>query len=211
MLSARTFCSATPAPPRYDGRQRDLPGSWGTHRRHAPLFDPGGPSVTGQNATNGVAFRSENDVGSTISFISGLNHAACRLPVYASRSGSPLNLATLGSGGWLILAGSGLAPDRVPTGGFNPQFIATSDIPLLQALPGALSAETSSRCDSKTGIGVCESGRKQRSRCGRARSWTTEWPSRGCCGWNRRIVPDRVRGSQHEQESTTPTALHRGN
>jgi hypothetical protein len=34
-------------------------------------------------------------------FVSGLNHAASTLPVYASQSGLPPNHATLGSG-WLL-------------------------------------------------------------------------------------------------------------
>jgi len=89
-----------------------------------------------------MAFRSENNVGSTHSFISGLNHAACWTPVYASQLGSPPHHATLGSGGWLILTGSGLPP-----AGFQQEVsilsvILSSDIPLLQALPGALPAET---------------------------------------------------------------------
>ncbi len=78
--------------------------------QHAPLTDSGGPFASRHLLANDVAFRSENDVGSTHSFISGLNHTAYWPPVYASQPGSPPNHATLGSGGWLVLAGSGLAP-----------------------------------------------------------------------------------------------------
>lgn len=42
--------------------------------------------------------------------LSRLNHTACRPPVYASQARSPPHHATLGSGGWPILTGSGLAP-----------------------------------------------------------------------------------------------------
>jgi len=113
----------------------------GSPCQHAPLFDPGGPFATRLGATNDVAFRSENDVGSTSSFISGLNHAACRPPVYASQPGSPQGYATLGSGGWLILAGSGLSPAGLLQEVSILSFILSSDFPLLQALPGALAVD----------------------------------------------------------------------
>ena len=108
-LPAWTFSSATPAPLLQRERTRP-PRFLKNPCQHAPLFDPGGPFATCHGATNDAAFRSGNDVGSTHSFISGLNHAACWPPVYTSQPGSPPNHATLGSGGWLILAGSGLAP-----------------------------------------------------------------------------------------------------
>ena len=56
-----------------------------------------------------IAFRDSENVGSARS-VSGLNHTACTLPVYASQAGSPPHHATLGSGGWPILTGSGLTP-----------------------------------------------------------------------------------------------------
>jgi hypothetical protein len=112
---AMSFCQPGPflqrRPRRFPQRERTRPPRFlGNPCQHAPLFDPGGPLATRHDATNDMAFRSENDVGSTHSFISGLYHAACWPPVYASQPGSPPHHATLGSGGWLILTASGLAP-----------------------------------------------------------------------------------------------------
>jgi hypothetical protein len=66
-------------------RKRDLPGSWRTPddmpRSSTPVDHP----QLALHAASDAAFRSENDVGSTIRFISWLYHAAYRLPVYASQ------------------------------------------------------------------------------------------------------------------------------
>ena len=138
--SAWATYSTAPAPSTSQGKTRDLPGSWGTPCTHAPLFDPGGPLAPHPLVTSDAAFRSENHVGSTIRFISRLNHAAYLLPVYASQPSSRLHHATLGSGWWLPFAGSGLPPD-----GLLQEYSVTSSLYmtfLLQASPGALSAET---------------------------------------------------------------------
>ena len=42
--------------------------------------------------------------------LSRLHHTACMPPVYASQAGSLPHHATLGSGGWPLLTGSGFAP-----------------------------------------------------------------------------------------------------
>jgi hypothetical protein len=87
-----------------------------------------------------VAFRSENDVGSAFTFLSRLNHAACKPPVYASQPRSPSHHATLGPGRRLPFAGAGLTPASS-----HRRFryvIPSHTILLLQASPGALSAET---------------------------------------------------------------------
>ena len=42
--------------------------------------------------------------------VTGLYHTACTPPVYASQAGSLPHRATLGSGGWPVLSGSGLSP-----------------------------------------------------------------------------------------------------
>ena len=76
---------------------------------HALLFDPGGPLASGHSDARDVAFRIYNYVGSA-SGLSRLNHTAYRLPVYASQPRSPPHHATLGSGCWPALAGSGPAP-----------------------------------------------------------------------------------------------------
>jgi hypothetical protein len=76
---------------------------------HAPLSDPGGVPKPGLYSSGSTAFRLHNDVG-TATQLSRLYHAACTPPVYASQAGSPPHHATLGSGGWPILSGSGLSP-----------------------------------------------------------------------------------------------------
>ena len=55
----------------------------------APLSDPGGPPAPGHYKTGDVVFRTGYYVNSAMILISGLNHAACTLPVYASRPRSP--------------------------------------------------------------------------------------------------------------------------
>jgi hypothetical protein len=77
---------------------------------HALLFDPGGSSSPHHDSALDAAFRSENDVGSALSFLSGLNHTAYRPPVYASQPGSLRVHATLGPARWLAFTGAGLAP-----------------------------------------------------------------------------------------------------
>jgi len=72
--------------------------------------------------------------------------------VYASQPGSPQGHATLGSGGWLILAGSGLSPAGFLQEVSILSFILPSDFPLLQALPGALSAETPSGFKAESSV-----------------------------------------------------------
>ena len=77
---------------------------------HALLSDPGGTPASSRYDAGVVAFRALKYVGSAKIMLSRLNHTACTPPGYASRPGSPLNHATLGSGGWLVLSGSGLSP-----------------------------------------------------------------------------------------------------
>jgi hypothetical protein len=50
------------------------------------------------------------DVGSRGHHLSGLHHAACTLPVYASQGGSLRHHATLGSGWWPTFAGRDCSP-----------------------------------------------------------------------------------------------------
>ena len=64
----------------------------------------------GSGCPRDVAFRSKNSIGSAAMDLSGLNHAAYRLPVYASQPGSPPDRTTLGSGWWPALIRSGLSP-----------------------------------------------------------------------------------------------------
>jgi hypothetical protein len=56
---------------------------------HAPLSDPGGPPGPGLYGPWGVAFHLGDGVGTHDFAISGLNHAAYMLAVYASQRRSP--------------------------------------------------------------------------------------------------------------------------
>ena len=82
----------------------------------ALLFDPGGTDAPGHRALCptyrrfGVAFRFCDDVGSHDSLLSGLNHTARALAVYASQPGSPLVHARLAFGWWPSLAGRDFNP-----------------------------------------------------------------------------------------------------
>ena len=58
---------------------------------HAPLSDPGGPPTPGHYSAGDGVFRTGYYVDSATMLIAGLNHAACTLPVYASRPGLPLD------------------------------------------------------------------------------------------------------------------------
>ena len=81
-----------------------------------------------------VAFRNLNNVGSHKASLSGLNHTACILPVYASCQGLPRCHATLGSG-CRHTCRAGLATRRVPMRSFRDLF---NLFPISQASPGAL-------------------------------------------------------------------------
>ena len=105
---AWTISTAAPAPPVQVEKTRP-PRFLGDPYLHAPLFDPGGPPAPGLFRASHVAFRIVNYVGSAL-VLSRLYHAAYRIPVYASQSGSLPDHATLGSGWWPAFAGSGLSP-----------------------------------------------------------------------------------------------------
>lgn len=97
-----------------------------------------------------AAFRCCDGVGFHIVQLSGLSHAACTLPVYASQRRLPDHHATLGSGWWPTFAGR----DWIPTGtleGF-PSSLFAHLIPPSQALPGATQLLTISRMTARRGI-----------------------------------------------------------
>ena len=75
------ICMAAVRVPRLRWRRRDLPGSWATRRLHAPLSDPGGTGgarpVPAPPAWPSAPVTAS---ASTITTISGLNHAACKAP-----------------------------------------------------------------------------------------------------------------------------------
>ena len=67
---------------------------------------PTGPAGPGQFSPTDAAFRSRNGVGSRDDkILSGLNHTACSLAVYASQPGSLPDHARLASGCWPTLPG----------------------------------------------------------------------------------------------------------
>ena len=107
---SRTFGTETTRVPRFLGKSRCA---------HAPLFDPGELFTPGRSRRVDAAFRGPNDVGTRGYFLSGLNHAAYTLPVYASQGGSLRHHATLGSGWWPASAGRGWLPAGLPSKGFR--------------------------------------------------------------------------------------------
>ena len=89
--SPRTWTTSTaaPAPPLIGGGKRDLPGSWTTLAYMLRSPTPADHRPPGHYRTGDGVFRTGYYVDSTMMVISGLNHAACTLPVYASRPRSP--------------------------------------------------------------------------------------------------------------------------
>ena len=111
---------------RGDDRASQVPGH--PPCTHAPLSDPGGISVPGHSRHLDAAFRCCDDVGFHAYQLSGLYHAACALPVYASQRRLPERHATLGSGWWPAFAGR----DWLPAGmlrGFQSSLVPTSPPP----------------------------------------------------------------------------------
>ena len=124
---------ARPEFSRGDDRASQVPGH--PPCTHAPLSDPGGISVPGHSRHFDAAFRYCDDVGFHAYQLSGLYHAACALPVYASQRRLPERHATLGSGWWPAFAGRGWLPAGMLRG-FQSSLLVHL-IPPLQALPGA--------------------------------------------------------------------------
>ena len=77
---------------------------------HAPLIDPGETSSPRRSGDSVLPSAMCTALALTISLLSGLIHAACSLPVYASQLGSPRNHATLGSRQVASLCRAGLSP-----------------------------------------------------------------------------------------------------
>ena len=92
-------------------RRRDLPGSWATHRLHAPLSDPGGTACARPDSARRWCLpqTSRRRLPRPERFRGSITRPA-RLPVYASQPGSPPHHATLGSGWLACLGRSGLPP-----------------------------------------------------------------------------------------------------
>jgi hypothetical protein len=85
-----TLGAASPFPlARFRWRWQGLPGSWGAPVRTCPALRPRRDLGTRPARCSGVAFRRLEDVGSRNAVISGLNHTACTLAVYASQRRLP--------------------------------------------------------------------------------------------------------------------------
>lgn len=72
---------------------------------HALLFDPGEMVSARPTQHHHAAFRRLEIVGSRGAVISGLNHTACTLAVYASQRRLPVHHARLASGRWPTFTG----------------------------------------------------------------------------------------------------------
>ena len=85
-------------------RRQGVPSSWGTLLCLRPALGPRrGPTLPGHYGSVGTAPRAFNYEGSPREVISGLNHTASALAVYASPGGSPHQDARLASGCWPAL------------------------------------------------------------------------------------------------------------
>ena len=80
------------------GRTSQVPG--GPHYERALLFDPGGIFALGHYRASMLPSANTTASASAISIISGLNHTARSLAVYASQRELPHRYARLASG-WL--------------------------------------------------------------------------------------------------------------
>ena len=113
-------------------RWRGLPGSWRT-----PVLVPCSPTPAGSHAPGhcGAATRPSVTLRTSapaMMTISGLNHTARSLAVYASQPGLPRHHARLASGYWPSSAGRGWLPAG------SQRKVSACGFPLSQAFPGAL-------------------------------------------------------------------------
>ena len=116
-------------------------GSWGTLAYMPRSGDPGGTIASGHSGEpylfDATILPSAITTASAPAVdISGLNHAACTLAVYASQPRSPVDHARLATGWWPTLAGRDLNPQ-----GPYVKFLSCRDLHnvlLTQAWPGAL-------------------------------------------------------------------------
>jgi len=73
----------------FQWRRQGLPGSWGAPARTCPALRPRRDLGAWPVRRPGVAFRRLDNVGPRDAVISGLNHTACTLAVYASQRRLP--------------------------------------------------------------------------------------------------------------------------
>ena len=111
-------------------RWRGLTGSWGTPCTHALLSDPGGTSAPGHLGAAMLPSAFRDGVGSHDDTVSGLNHTACVLAVYASQPWSPVATQdSLPAAGQLCRAG--LITRWVPSQSFRAAPYISSSLPRL--------------------------------------------------------------------------------
>ena len=96
-------------------RRQGLPGSWGISMPACPALGPRRSRAPSQHSALMLPSAFVTTSASSKSAISGLDHTAYRLAVYASQPGLPLDHARLASGWWLALAGRA-STRRIPKG-----------------------------------------------------------------------------------------------
>ena len=116
-------------------KRQGVPSSWGTLFCLRPVLGPRRDQPVRPLRQLGTAPRIGNDEGSPRRVISGLDHTASALAVYASTAGSPHRLQDS-----LLAAGqlyqTGLVTRRIPTKGFrDASYTAFSSPKLLGAIP----------------------------------------------------------------------------
>ena len=118
---------------------------------HAPLSDPDAPPTPSHYSAGDGVFRAAYHVDSAMMLIAGLNHAACTLPVYASRPRSPQDAQHS------VPAGGQPWPGRTLACGVA-QKVSVMSIPL-HACPRACPRASESRMPSSVGAssftGLC--------------------------------------------------------
>ena len=100
-----------------DDRSSQVPGE--PRYERALLFDPGGTSALGHCRASVLSSAKSTTSTPTMSSISGLNHTAHSLAVYASQGGLPHHHARLASGWLASLIRAGVATRWVPLKGFR--------------------------------------------------------------------------------------------
>ena len=129
----------------------------------ALLFDPGRAEAPGHTALR-CCRRLCQRRRPPRKAISGLNHTAPTLAVYASQCGSPRAHARLASGWWPTFAGQDWVPARAHVRRFRCSLcclLSSLHLPLLQASPGALTRGLPSQATAR---GVGPGGRRARRR-----------------------------------------------
>ena len=102
-----------------EGKRSGLPRSWGTRCAYALLSDPGGTErVRPLRRARATPVHTTTKAPHEYC-LSGLNHTAWALAVYASPRGSPHHDARLASGCWPSSTARALPARRVPSKGFS--------------------------------------------------------------------------------------------